>query len=102
MGNVFDSTSANILDESLQPAGLRESSRRSERSGDLRYGAVDRRTPEGTESMTCLFLAPLRGARRCPYVFRWSSLFSDLRLLSRSASSCNDVGRDFFSYAWKN
>ncbi len=63
-----------------QPGGLRESSRRSKRSADLRSRINNDCTPEG-----CHPLAPLRGAEHfAPGV----SVVCDHRLLSRNPSSC--------------
>src|SRR6266404_563855 len=91
MGNVF-STGASIKDESLQPEGLLESSRGSERSEDPGVERLIISTPGGVTGQRILPLrAPLRGASFCSYVFRWSTLRSDHRLLSGSPSGCNLV-----------
>ena len=63
MGNVF-STGASIKDESLQPEGLLESSRGSERSEDLRSRTIDHQHPGGVTGQRILPLRAPFGVHR--------------------------------------
>src|SRR5688500_12572161 len=64
----------------LQPEGLADSRRWSERSADHRRAASSSSTPEGCQSL----LATLQVAEFFALVYRWSALRSDPRLLSNS------------------
>jgi len=67
----------------MQTEGLRESSRWSERSEDHRYRVIPTRTLKGCQ-ISLRESCTLSGCCSCFHDFRWSSLRSDHRLLSRS------------------
>ena len=89
--SVFDPKPVN---REFQSGGLKESSRRSQRSEDLRVSGESLVHPEGVQHAQ-----PTRGCcipSGCPIQFlrfRWSSLRFDHRLLSCSPSGCRASSR---------